>query len=87
MRDVTNPYVSAVSWAPFRSLAIGNHHWTITNDSLCQEGWEGLRTFLLSLSRLLIPGSHSKVLSLTSCASHQFTWNDGLCVDLQLRSD
>ena len=38
MKDVTNPHVMAVSWAPFRTLAIGNIYWTITNDSLCQEG-------------------------------------------------
>ena len=30
-------------------------------------------------------GTHSKVLSLTSCSSHQFTCNDGLCIDLQRR--
>ena len=38
MKDVTNPHVMAVSRAPFRTLAIGNIYWTITNDSLCQEG-------------------------------------------------
>ena len=84
MRDVTNPEVLAVSKASFRSLAIGNVPWTITNDSLCGEGVRSVRCLYPCL---LISGSHSKVLSLTSCASHQFTCNDGLCVDLHLRSD
>ena len=40
MRDVTNPEVLAVSQASFRSLAIGNINWTITNDTMCSEGRE-----------------------------------------------
>ena len=35
MSDASNPYVSAVSDAPFRSLAIGNYLWNITNDTEC----------------------------------------------------
>ena len=38
MKDVTNPYVTAVSEASFRSLAIGNINWTITNDTKCSRG-------------------------------------------------
>ena len=38
MRDVTNPTVTAVSEASFRSLAIGNIKWTITNDTTCSKG-------------------------------------------------
>ena len=38
MRDVTNPAVTAVSEASFRSLAIGNIKWTITNDTKCSPG-------------------------------------------------
>ena len=38
MRDVTNPSVTAVSQASFRSLAIGNILWTITNDTKCNQG-------------------------------------------------
>ena len=38
MRDVTNPAVTAVSEASFRSLAIGNIKWTITNDTKCNKG-------------------------------------------------
>ena len=38
MRDVTNPAVTAVSKASFRSLAIGNIKWTITNDTKCSQG-------------------------------------------------
>ena len=38
MRDVTNPDVLAVTKADFRSLAIGNNNWTVTNDYLCGEG-------------------------------------------------
>ena len=38
MKDVTNPYVTAVSEASFRSLAIGNFQWTITNDTICNRG-------------------------------------------------
>ena len=38
MRDVTNPAVTAVSEASFRSLAIGNIKWTITNDTKCSQG-------------------------------------------------
>ena len=37
IRDVTNPYVTAVSEAPFRSLVIGNYLWTITNDTECSK--------------------------------------------------
>ena len=38
MRDVTNPSVTAVSEASFRSLAIGNILWTISNDTTCSQG-------------------------------------------------
>ena len=38
MRDVTNPTVTAVSEASFRSLAIGNIMWTISNDTTCLKG-------------------------------------------------
>ena len=38
MRDVTNPSVTAVSEASFRSLAIGNIKWTISNDTTCIKG-------------------------------------------------
>ena len=38
MRDVTNPAVTAVSKASFRSLAIGNIKWTISNDTKCSQG-------------------------------------------------
>ena len=38
MRDVSNPSVTAVSEASFRSLAIGNIKWTITNDTTCSKG-------------------------------------------------
>ena len=38
MRDVTNPAVTAVSEASFRSLAIGNIKWTINNDTKCNKG-------------------------------------------------
>ena len=38
MRDVTNPAVTAVSEASFRSLAIGNINWTINNDTKCNKG-------------------------------------------------
>ena len=38
MRDVTNPAVTAVSEASFRSLAIGNIKWTISNDTACSKG-------------------------------------------------
>ena len=34
---------------------------------------------------LIAAGTYSKVLSLTSCASHQFTCDDGLCIDLERR--
>ena len=40
MRDVTNPRVTAVSEASFRSLAIGNILWTISNDTKCSKGTE-----------------------------------------------
>ena len=38
MKDVTNPSVTAVSKASFRSLAIGNILWTISNDTKCSQG-------------------------------------------------
>ena len=38
MRDVTNPTVTAVSKASFRTLAIGNILWTISNDTTCSQG-------------------------------------------------
>ena len=38
MRDVSNPHVTAVSEASFRSLAIGNFEWSITNDTICSRG-------------------------------------------------
>ena len=40
MRDVTNPSVTAVSEASFRSLAIGNILWTISNDTKCSKGYD-----------------------------------------------
>ena len=42
MRDVTNPSVTAVSEASFRSLAIGNVLWTISNDTKCSKGLDKL---------------------------------------------
>ena len=35
--DMTNPDVVAESRAPFRSLAIGNYEWKITNDTECSQ--------------------------------------------------
>ena len=52
MRDVTNPEVLAVSKASFRTLAIGNINWTVTNDSMCGKG---LRTVLYILVKTLHP--------------------------------
>ena len=37
IRDVTNPDVYASSKASFRSLAIGNHEWSINNDAECNQ--------------------------------------------------
>ena len=34
-RDKTNPNVTAVSAAPFRSLGVGNHMWLVNNDTEC----------------------------------------------------
>ena len=34
-RDKTNPNVTAVSAAPFRSLGVGNHMWLVSNDTEC----------------------------------------------------
>ena len=53
IRDVTNPTVTAVSEASFRSLAIGNIKWTISNDTKCSKGLdkiivEFLKLFLFS---------------------------------------
>ena len=45
MRDVTNPSVTAMSEATFRSLAIGNILWTISNDTSCSKGLE--KTYLI----------------------------------------
>ena len=47
MRDVTNPDVLAVTKADFRSLAIGNINWTITNDYLCGEGSKSVSYILV----------------------------------------
>ena len=85
MRDVTNPSVTAVSEASLRSLAIGNILWTITNDTTCRQGLNKTANISDLMSLPVTAGSHSKVLSLTSCSSHQFTCNDGLCIDLQRR--
>ena len=38
MRDLSNPSVTAVSEASFRTLAIGNILWTISNDTTCSKG-------------------------------------------------
>ena len=45
--DVINPSVVAILKAPFRSLAIGNNLWKITNDTECQKG---SRSMILSLT-------------------------------------
>ena len=37
IRDESNPYFSAISEAPFRTLAIGNFEWTIHNDTKCNQ--------------------------------------------------
>ena len=47
MRDVTNPSVTAMSEVSFRSLAIGNILWTISNDTSCSKGLD--KTALISL--------------------------------------
>ena len=49
MRDVTNPTVTAVSKASFRSLAIGNILWAITNDTKCTQGLDKTITELSKL--------------------------------------
>ena len=46
IRDVTNPSVTAVSEASFRTLAIGNIKWTITNDTKCSKGLEKIKAEL-----------------------------------------
>ena len=87
MRDVTNPTVTAVSEASLKSLAIGNIKWTITNDTKCSKGIEKLKLNYLNYtySIPMTAGTRSMVLSLTSCASHHFTCDDGLCIDLERR--
>ena len=53
MRDVTNPTVTAVSEASFRTLAIGNILWTISNDSACSKGLD--KTDLTDLNYFCSP--------------------------------
>ena len=48
MQLVTNPAVSAVSAAPFRSLAVGNLAWLVTNDTVC--GGRGSSAATLALT-------------------------------------
>ena len=53
MRDVTNPTVIAVSEDSFRSLAIGNILWTISNDTNCSKGLDKTHTY--DLTDLMTP--------------------------------
>ena len=62
-----DPKVIAESTATYGSLVIGNHEWTISNDSEC------------SLNTV------KKTLTLTSCSVNQYTCNDGLCININLR--
>ena len=59
--------VIAESSASYGSLVIGNHEWTISNDSKCS-----LKT-------------ETKTLTLTSCSVNQYTCDDGLCININLR--
>ena len=69
--------------------------WTmrdVTNPSVTAVSQASLRSlaignilWTISNDTTCSEGTHSKVLSLTSCSSHQFTCNDGLCIDLQRR--
>ena len=69
IRDVTNPYIIAVSDASKKSMVLGNHKWTVTNDTICAKGKE----------------TYTAVLSLTGCTKYQFTCNDGLCISIDYR--
>ena len=69
IRDVTNPYIIAVSDASKKSMVLGNHPWTVTNDTICAKGKE----------------TYTAVLSLTGCTKYQFTCNDGLCISIDYR--
>ena len=69
IRDVTNPYIIAVSDASKKSMVLGNHEWTVTNDTICAKGRE----------------TYTAVLSLTGCTKYQFTCNDGLCISIDYR--
>ena len=69
IRDVTNPYIIAVSDASKKSMVLGNHEWVVTNDTICAKGKE----------------TYTAVLSLTGCTKNQFTCNDGLCISIDYR--
>ena len=69
IRDVTNPYIIAVSDASKKSMVLGNHEWVVTNDTICAKGKE----------------TYTAVLSLTGCTKDQFTCNDGLCISIDYR--
>ena len=81
IRDVTNPSVSAVSEASFRSMAVGNFKWNIINDTGI---FQKLMTLIINHSECS-QESYSTVLSLTSCSENEFTCNNGLCIDIDRR--
>ena len=73
MRSVFYPDVSATTFAPFHSLALGVHTWTVRNDEECHKGTVQIKLTLSDCSKETDPD--------------EFTCDNGLCVLLEKRCD
>ena len=79
MRSIGNPNVLATLAAPFHTLAIGVHEWTVTND-MCHKGTTKLKFTLSDCNEW-----DRKIIG--DLISHEFTCDNGLCISLSKRCD
>ena len=82
MRSIGHPDVLATLAAPFHTLAIGVHEWTVHNDDKCQKGTNKIK-FTLSDCNQWDPNYGTQ----GDYISTEFTCDNGLCIDLDKRCD
>ena len=80
MRSVIHPDVSATTSAPFHTLALGVHTWTVRNDEECHKGTKSLKFSLSDCGRIPSLVNSGK-------KDDEFICDNGLCVDLDKRCD
>ena len=85
MRSIGHPDVLATLAAPFHTLAIGVHEWTVNNDEKCQEGTAKIKFTISDCNKWDI--NVGAVAGYGGYISTEFTCDNGLCIDLEKRCD